>query len=294
MRIVLLHNPAAGPDDHSATELVEEIARAGHQVIACIERRKELVKALELSPDLVIAAGGDGTVGKAARVLDGTATPLAIIPLGTANNIAYTLSVSDSLGQVIGALRHGQIREFDLATVSWGGDPVLFLEAFGYGAFPRVISQTQGDEDDVGDHLARDRLLLRARFETSPPRPYRVTADGQDLSGDYFLVEVLNLPWIGPRVSLAPGVDPSDGLLDLVVAREADRPGLLESLDRMIAGGASESPLRAIRAERIEIRGEMRRHHVDGELHEEPTTRAKISVRPHALRMLVGSSSEAV
>jgi len=44
--------------------------------------------------DIVAVAGGDGPVGKVARRLIGSPTPIAILPLGTANNIANTLDVT--------------------------------------------------------------------------------------------------------------------------------------------------------------------------------------------------------
>ena len=291
MRVVLLHNPAAGSEDHSAAQLIGEITRAGHDVVARVGRRKELAEALDRGCDLVVAAGGDGTVAKAAKVLAGTTIPLAVVPLGTANNIAYTLGAQGSLSESIGAWRDSEVRGFDLATVTTADESIRFVEAFGYGAFPRVMSQTEDDEDDVGDRLTRDRLMLRARLASSPPRHYRIHADGQDYTGDYFLVEVLNIPVIGPRVAFAPAADPGDGKLDLVLAGDEDRARLLECLDRMIGGGPPESPLRSIQAEWIRIAGEMRRHHVDGELHDEPTSSAEVTVKRHALRVLAAPAA---
>jgi diacylglycerol kinase family enzyme len=166
-----------------------------------------------------------------------------------------------------------------------------FIEAFGYGAFPRVIDQTQGDEDDVGDRLTRDRMLLRARLAASPPRHYRITADGQDVSGDYFLVEVLNIPAIGPRIRLAPAASPHDGKLDLVVAGEPERALLLRGLDRILAGEDVSIALRRVQAERIAIAGRMRRHHRDGDLYDDETSSVELGVEPDALRVLVPSAA---
>jgi len=59
-----------------------------------IVKEKKWKKALKKPGDIVAVAGGDGTVGKVARRLIGSPTPIAILPLGTANNIANTLDVT--------------------------------------------------------------------------------------------------------------------------------------------------------------------------------------------------------
>lgn len=285
VRIVLLHNPTAGSGVHSFSDLTDEMGLAGHEVVAHAKTSKEL-KAVADSCDLVIAAGGDGTVGKAAEALAGTSTPLAIIPLGTANNIAHSLGVSGSPREIVQSLDRCAIHSVDSATALLDNRQHFFLEAFGYGAFPRVMGQTEGDEDDLGCRLTRDRALLRERILASPVRNYQILADGQNLSGSYFLVEVLNVPWIGPRVRLTSEGDPRDGKLDLVLAGEADRSRLIRSLQQTPIEACADGPLRRIPAERIEIRGAMRRHHVDGHLHDHPSTHAQVEVCPGNVRIL--------
>ena len=286
MRVVLMHNATAGQEDHSAQELIDEIRRAGHHVCAHVARRKELAEALERPVDLVVVAGGDGTVGKAARILAGSETPIAIVPCGTANNIARALGIRGTIGELAPTWPHCDPLRIDVAKALVDDEPTQFIEGFGYGAFPRVISQTLEDEDDIGCRLTRDRLLLRARLAASPPRHYRIRADGVDLSGDYFLVEILNIPSIGPRIPIAPRADPSDGKLDLVLAGEPDRALLLRGVDRILAGEEVSIALRTVQAERIEIEGEMRRHHRDGELCDEETTSLEVTVVPAAVKVL--------
>jgi diacylglycerol kinase family enzyme len=286
MRVVLMHNASAGKEDHSARQLIDEIRRAGHHVVSRVGRRKELAEALEAPCDLVVVAGGDGTVGKAARILAGRTTPMAIVPLGTANNVARSLGIGGDLAEQVAGWHRSETIGYDVATAATEDDEAQFIEAFGYGAFPRVIHQTQDDEDDVGDRLTRDRLLLRARFEASPPRHYRITADGKDLSGDYFMVEILNIPSIGPRIPLAPAASPRDGKLDLVLAGEPERQLLLRGLDRIIAGEDVTIALRSTQVERIRLSGQMRRHHRDGDLVDDESTSLEVTVQRHALRVL--------
>src|SRR5205807_4543278 len=80
MRITLMHNPKAGNGKHDEKELMKILAMAGHQVTYQSTKEKSHKKALEKSADLVIAAGGDGTVGKVGRKLIDSGVPLSILP----------------------------------------------------------------------------------------------------------------------------------------------------------------------------------------------------------------------
>jgi diacylglycerol kinase (ATP) len=59
--------------------------------VGAIEIDQGIEALLEARPDVVAAAGGDGTVAAAARTLAGQGISLAILPMGTANNIARSL-----------------------------------------------------------------------------------------------------------------------------------------------------------------------------------------------------------
>jgi len=289
MRVVLMHNPSAGKEDHSADALIDEITRAGHQVAAHPTEEDELARALAEGCDLVVAAGGDGTFGRAAGVVAGTGLPLAIVPLGTANNIARVLGVAGSFAEQIAAWPDATIAGFDVGVARIDREERRFYEAIGFGAFPRVIHQTLGDEAEPSDRLTRDLRLLRARVARSPLERYTISADGEDLSGDYFLVEILNIPSIGPRVPLAPAADAGDGKLDVVLAGADDRALLLGALDRLALGDDVSIALGARQATQIAIQGGMRRYHCDGELHDGPVASFGATVDRHGLRVLVPS-----
>jgi diacylglycerol kinase family enzyme len=281
MHVIVMHNPSAGQEDHSAEALVDEIERRGHQVVASVNRREELDDAVERGCDLVVAAGGDGTVNKVCGALIGTSIPFTIIPLGTANNTARALGCEGTdwweRGRVIG---------FDVLLAHVDDDHQRFVEAIGFGAFALAIDQPSSD--DRVDRLMRDRRLLAARIASSPLEDYEIIADGADLSGEYFLVEALNISMIGPRVALAPEASPHDGMLDLVLATQADRRPLLEALDRLMREQVPTTmglPVR--RARHVRIAGKTHRFHADGDLRKRRTPTVEITVEPGRLRVLV-------
>src|SRR6266404_8262385 len=91
MRILLIHNPKAGRGKHAKRDLMAALAKAGHHAVYQSTRRSDYKKALKRSTDLVLAAGGDGTVGKIGCRLIDSGIPLGVLPLGTANNLARSL-----------------------------------------------------------------------------------------------------------------------------------------------------------------------------------------------------------
>ncbi|MGH2404324.1 MAG: diacylglycerol/lipid kinase family protein, partial [bacterium] len=94
-RARLVYNPGAGrAGGLTVDDLLRALADAGftpvHDPTAT---EADLDRLLENPVDLVVAAGGDGTVRAVATRLIGRDIPLAIVPLGTANNVAAALGV---------------------------------------------------------------------------------------------------------------------------------------------------------------------------------------------------------
>src|SRR5882762_646803 len=114
MRIVLIHNPKAGRGKHAKRDLMAVLAKAGHHAIYQSTRRNDYKKALKRSTDLVLAAGGDGTVGKVGRELIDTGIPLSVLPLGTANNLARSLGFCASPEEIITGFENAERRTFDV------------------------------------------------------------------------------------------------------------------------------------------------------------------------------------
>jgi diacylglycerol kinase (ATP) len=91
VRITLLHNPKAGGRKHNRKQLLKALGRADHDAIYRSTKNKGWKRALKKRADVVIVAGGDGAVAKVAAKLINRGKPLAILPLGTANNLARSL-----------------------------------------------------------------------------------------------------------------------------------------------------------------------------------------------------------
>ncbi len=117
MRITLVYNPTAG-DGVDPEELKALVEGAGHEVRVA-SKKGDWQKRLRKKPtDLVVAVGGDGTIGEVAVELAGSDTPMAILPMGTANNVGRTLELLGDARPVIESWDRVEPKPFDLGVVA--------------------------------------------------------------------------------------------------------------------------------------------------------------------------------
>jgi diacylglycerol kinase family enzyme len=137
MRVTLIHNAGAGDDDQpSAKQLSQLIRNAGHALSYRSTDDDDWAAALNESADLIAVAGGDGTIGRVARRMAGGGIPLAVLPMGTANNISRTLGLVDlPFEKLIASWHLTRIRKLDvgIAKGPWGRR--RFTEGLGVGVF---------------------------------------------------------------------------------------------------------------------------------------------------------------
>ena len=192
---------------------------------------------LKKPADLVVAAGGDGTVRRVALAAAEHGLPFAVIPIGTANNIAKSIGLLGDAGELIESwsasprARH----PFDLGEVvaPWGEG--RFVEGVGGGLIADLIEredEVAADAKLLGGETDRALHLLCELVGEARMRRWQIKADGKDLSGEYFAVEVLNIRFVGPNLPLAPDAFPGDGLLDVVLLGKDDRQPLLDYLEK--------------------------------------------------------------
>ena len=269
MRATLIHNPTAGSAQPSAETLMGWLRAAGYDVRYASSKRKAYADALEDPGDLVVAAGGDGTVTKVARRLVGQDVPLAILPIGTANNIATTLGISGAPDAIIRALPTAQRRWLDVGTARGPWGESRFIESAGVGLFASMLEHAErlaesrahgatGD-DSFANSVRGARKLLAAQ----PARFCRIEADGDDLSGRYALAVAMNIKRIGSTLEIAPDADAEDGKLDLVLLREDDRQTLDAHLAQLLDPEPAPFPLGPRRVAVARIAWDLAAGHLD-------------------------------
>ena len=237
MKIVLLHNASAGDQKYSRLDLLNLLREAGY------EPQPATLKEVSENPDIlqqgefVAVAGGDGSMRKAALQLVGTPQFMAPLPMGTANNIANSLGIRGSLEEVVAGWENGRKRKIDMGVAKGPWGQQWFLEGVGIGLIGRAITIIEEiDAADPrefkssGDKLRRDLSVLVALAHDLPAVPLKLSVDGRDASGDFLVLEIMNIGRAGPGVKIAADTDTSDGFFDMVVARAGDRESLLKNL----------------------------------------------------------------
>lgn len=272
MQITLIHNPGAGDEEeHSPEQLRIAIRKAGHNIHYQSAKEENWEEALTDSTDLVVVAGGDGTVAAVARELSTLQVPMTILPLGTANNVARTLGLTGiKFEKLIEAWTNSRTKLFDLGVAKGPWGISRFIEGIGVGLVADTISRLDSEydprmarADGANEELDAVQRILRNDLYRFPARNLRMDLDGQDLSGEYVLVEALNIKFLGPNLYLAPGADPGDGLLDLVLLPPGDKVELLEYLTAHLKGELRPPGLNVVRGRRLQIEWEGSDVHID-------------------------------
>jgi diacylglycerol kinase family enzyme len=252
VRVLLLHNPNAGTADHDAERLCELLLRSGHHVDYHSTRDGFIGKALRRPCDMVVVAGGDGTIGKVIKRLPDRRVPVAPVPLGTANNIAGALGIRHSPEEVIAGLHRAGFQVLTVGRVRSLGEPVRFLESVGFGAIARAMRDAHDRQKRGAPKLSVDeaRAHLIAALRRAPAESFVVRTEGRTLRINGLFLEVMNLGSFGPGLRFG-NLHPGAHRLDVVWVEPDDRKALLRWLEADAANIAP--PVRRLRCTRVKV-----------------------------------------
>jgi diacylglycerol kinase family enzyme len=294
VRILIYQNPDAGHEPRPASDVISELQRAGHEARWLNAQDHTLDDDDLREVDVVVAAGGDGNVGRTARQLLGREIPIAILPLGTANNLGTLLESQPH--DLPDRIRRWRMLPFDAGILQRGDDRMWFFEGFGMGTFAETAAMLTAraethPEPNREAELTRDIHALAERARAQPPLDCEVHVDGVRLPAPPIMLEVLNIGLIGPNVPVAPQADPSDGALDVVAVYEPEREALTNFLEACARGEQPQAPpfhIQRATQVLIDCRAACVAH-VDGSSVELAAgEQLDVGIRRHAVRFLRG------
>jgi diacylglycerol kinase (ATP) len=273
--IKVFHNPTAGEAEHTKEKLVKKIKKAGFECSYSSTKKGINEKRIPDSTDIIAVAGGDGTVRKIAEYYctgDVLAKrhPIGLLPWGTANNIAKTLGVAGDPDEIIERWKLDNRQNFDIGKVHGLKENHFFLEAIGFGVFPKLIKvmrdrETKSNTPDEEIEIALK--MLREIVENYKPKSLEITIDGETHNGKFLMVEVTNIRSIGPNLNIAPMSHFDDGEFDVIMISETQRDALLNYIDDRIANGKGTPFFHtSIKAKKVELNWGGRLLHIDDEL----------------------------
>lgn len=166
--------------------------------------------------EMVIVAGGDGTVHAVACGLLGTGTPLGIIATGTMNNLARSLHIPTTIEEACDVIARGETRAIDAGKIN----NHLFIEVAGVGLEAALFPAAE--EFKEPGFLSSVRGVCKGLVTLLAYRPaaLRITLDdGKRRVYNALQVTICNAPFYGAHLQAAPDALMDDGLLDIVIYR---------------------------------------------------------------------------
>ena len=297
-RMRVLVNPHAGakggiPTNRATVEDVREAMDRhglGAEVIVTASAEEAMAAAhdaVRQGYDVVVAAGGDGTIEPIAGQLMGTETALAILPLGSWMNIARMLGISRNLDEAAALIAAGHIRTIDVGEAKGR----LFFEGGSVGLNAAVFAAAHRFDAGSGRLRALGAalwILLRYR----PPRMV-LYLDDQVLTTRALAVSVANGPYTGLGFTVSPDARLDDGLLDVVIFSRFSRGELIRHFGAIAFGRRRYSAKTATyRSRRVRVEG-VHPLPCRADAHDLGVTPVDYTLHPGALRVIAAPLGEA-
>ena len=223
-------------------------------------------QAVESGAELLLVAGGDGTIRDAVEGIvsaaSARATTVGILPAGTGNDLARTLGISTNLERAVEVALAGTERELDV----WRWNDTPFVNIAGVGLDAAVAGAVNRKFRALHGPLAylAGALYALPRFQ---PFPVTLQLPEGEWSGTVWLAAFASGRCYGGGMQIAPAADPHDGLLDIVVVEETSRGELLRQLPGLFSGRHVTHPkVRIVRAASVSVHAPPQDVTLDGEL----------------------------
>lgn len=284
-------NPTAGGSTGAAAllQLARLLREAGAgldtEYSRSLSHAQDLARAAGERGRIVLAVGGDGIAGGIGGALSGTDTVLGLVPAGRGNDFARALQLPTGAAELARVLLDNEPRRVDTIEVESA-----------VHARTVVLGSVYAGVDALANRHANEARLLRgaASYYAGGLRAvtgwraasYRVTVDGVEHPHRGYTVVAANSAYYGSGRVIAPAARVDDGLLDVVMIREAPRRLFFTLMNELKTGAHVDRPEVVILRGR-EIRIEADRpvpYGADGEV--EAVLPVTARVRPSDLSML--------
>jgi diacylglycerol kinase (ATP) len=300
----VIYNPIAGPWDvqHNLQRVCAQLEERGWSVqLRQTKKRGDATimahEAVQANCDVVIVAGGDGTVNEAVNGLVSTQTALGVLPVGTGNRWTrqlgiplYFLATPLRIHEATTGLTDAFVRRVDVGKVNeryflcWAGVGLDAQVAAEMEPLPRHTKHLGVIPYIIATFLvARDFQGVRTR----------VQLDDSVVRGRTLLIVASNIQQYAGQLHVAPQARLDDGLLDVFVFKGLGFPYALRHVFTMLSRRCLQDP-RVVQRQARYVRIQTDQPvpvQVDGD----PigTTPVTLQVIPRALRVLVPSTAPA-
>jgi diacylglycerol kinase (ATP) len=295
MRTCVILNPIAG-SVKGADAIRERLQTLEPEQLLITEKAGDAERfareGSESGMELIVSAGGDGTLNEVVNGIasSGCRPALGLVPLGTGNDFARNLGISNDVSIAIDYIRKQQTRAIDLVRVT--SDQVRYFVNVSSGGFSGVVDEKLTPEmKRTWGPLAYLRSAAAAFPELRGYTTCVSLDDESPLETDLYNVVIANGRYVAGGIPIAPEAEVSDGLLDVVLILERGPTDLAIVAAQILLGkhlGSDAIIFKRAKKVAINSRPGMW-FNVDGELiGNEP---AVFELLPQALQCVVGPQS---
>jgi diacylglycerol kinase (ATP) len=205
-------------------------------------------QALESGVDLLVAAGGDGTVNELSQAIgrrldEGASLPyFGIVPAGSANDFVRNFKRLPDLAEMISNARNGKFRRTDIGRLHTEERTSYFMNICDYGIGAEVVSRmTQQRFKNLSSDLSYLDAVTGA-FIHAQKHHMHMKIDGQHWEGNCLAVVVANGRAFGSGLVISPYASVSSGYLNIVIIGEVSLMDYARNIPRVKSGKVIHHP----------------------------------------------------
>ncbi|MBX2992189.1 MAG: diacylglycerol kinase family lipid kinase [Bacteroidetes bacterium] len=243
--------------------------------------------ARETTSQVVIAAGGDGTVNEVINGIVGTSKTLGVLPIGSGNDLIKSIGLSRDIDAAFRTISGGKSIRIDCGTVTCGQSNRYFVNGVGIGFDAAVAARTQEIR-----FLRGTAVYVMAVFQTlgkyAAPE-FRIAIDSYSRISRNLLIAIGNGRCAGGGFYLTPEANVDDGLLDICMITDLPIWKILSIMPKVMKGRHTDSSAVTMKQGRtISVKSETPFFvHADGEIVGRNVTSVEVGVVDKAIAVLV-------
>ena len=227
---------------------------------APMHARELAMDAVSIGMDIVAAVGGDGTINEIAKPLLYSDTSLAILPGGSGNGFAMHLGLGRNISKAISFLNQGQANSIDTCRLN----DLFYINMAGVG-FDATVAYHTKEKSARGFSVYFNQSFREAlKYQN---KTYKVTIDDRVIKEKFLSINVANASMFGYNFTIAPFANLQDGVLDLVMIKDAHKIKYIFDVWRFLNKSVHKIPyVDIIKVKKVKIECEEEMHfHIDGE-----------------------------
>ncbi|GIO16087.1 diacylglycerol kinase [Cohnella xylanilytica] len=247
IRARLIYNPTSGREEmrRRLPYILQRLEQGGietscHATEAKGDAISAASEAVERGYDLIIAAGGDGTLNEVVNGMSGHAIrpALGVLPMGTSNDFARALGIPKRWQSAVDLIVKRHSRPVDIGIA----DDSYFINIAGGGFLTDLSYEVPSRLKTMIGQLA---YYVKGFEKITHFRPtnLRISAEGhEDIEGEFMLFLIANSPSIAGFEKLAPQAMPDDGLFDVLAMKKCNLAEMIRIASMAVRGEHLNDP----------------------------------------------------